>query len=172
MGAFFFGGISHSPLRFYDVPISNIINQNDYLETERNYRYMDKKATPEKRMELARYIREQNMGNRWKLRQREQILYGKEIQTPLFDKNPFAEQGGYNAMTGRNELQSTTTGSFKYRMTLAVLLFVGFLLCDTNQGKILTFSTNEVYEMIQADSLHLYDGSENAVMEELTGLFE
>ncbi|MDE7428806.1 MAG: hypothetical protein K2N00_06000, partial [Lachnospiraceae bacterium] len=70
------------------------------------------------------------------------------------------------------ELQSTSTGSFKYRMTLAVLLFVGFLLCDTNQGKILTFSTNEVYEMIQADSLHLYDGSENAVMEELSGLFE
>lgn len=133
---------------------------------------MDKKATPEKRMELARFIREQNMGNRWRLKQREQILYGKEVQPPPYDKNPFAEPGSYNAMTGGSELQGTATGSFKYRMTLAVLLFVGFLLCDTNQGKILTFSTNEVYEMIQADSLHLYDGSENAVVEELTGLFE
>ena len=132
---------------------------------------MDKKATPEKRMELARFIREQNMGNRLKLRQREQILYGKEIQPPLYDKNPFSESGGYDSLTN-GELQGTATGSFKYRMTLAVLLFVGFLLCDTNQGKILTFSTNEVYEMIQADSLHLYDGSENAVLEELSGLFE
>lgn len=133
---------------------------------------MDKKATPEKRLELARFIREQNMGNRLKLRQREQILYGKEIQPPLYDKNPFSESGGYDSLTNGSELQGNATGSFKYRMTLAVLLFVGFLLCDTNQGKILTFSTNEVYEMIQADSLHLYDGSENAVLEELSGLFE
>lgn len=132
---------------------------------------MDKKATTEKRMELARYIREENMGNRLKLRQREHILYGKETQTPLFDKNTFAEAGGSYGPNGE-ELPNTVTGSFKYRMTLAVLLFVGFLLCDTNQGKILTFSTNEVYEMIQADSLHLYDGSENPVMEELTELFE
>lgn len=132
---------------------------------------MDKKATTEKRMELARYIREENMGNRLKLRQREHILYGKETQSPLFEKSAFAEAGGSYGPNGE-EPPTSVTGSFKYRMTLAVLLFVGFLLCDTNQGKILTFSTNEVYEMIQADSLHLYDGSENSVMEELTGLFE
>ena len=112
------------------------------------------------------------MGYRLKLRQREQILYGKEIQPPLYDKNPFSESGGYDSLTNGSELQGNATGSFKYRMTLAVLLFVGFLLCDTNQGKILTFSTNEVYEMIQADSLHLYDGAENAVLEELSELFE
>lgn len=56
-------------------------------------------------------------------------------------------------------------------MTLAVLLFVGFLLCDTNKGSIFSYSTNDVYEMIRADSLHLYDGGENAVMEELAELF-
>lgn len=133
---------------------------------------MEKKATPEKRMELARYIREENMGNRWKLRQRENILYGREAQPPLFEKNPYAETGGYGMFAGERELANTATGSFKYRMTLAILLFVGFLLCDTNQSKILTFSTNEVYEMIQADSLHLYDGSENTMMEELAELFD
>lgn len=134
---------------------------------------MEKKATPEKRMELARYIREENMGNRWKLRQREHILYGKETQPPLFEKNPYAETGGaYGMLAGEREGTNSVTGSFKYRMTLAILLFVGFLLCDTNQSKILTFSTNEVYEMIQADSLHLYDGAENTVMDELTELFE
>ena len=32
----------------------------------------------EKKMELAQYIREENMGNRMKIRQREKILYGTE----------------------------------------------------------------------------------------------
>ena len=31
---------------------------------------MEKKVTPEKKMELARHIREENLGNRLKLRQR------------------------------------------------------------------------------------------------------
>ena len=46
----------------------------------------EKKVTPEKRMELARYIREENLGNRLKLRQREHILYGKESPMPLYEK--------------------------------------------------------------------------------------
>ena len=62
-------------------------------------------------------------------------------------------------------------GSFKYRMVLAVLLFVAFLLCDTRGNNILSYSTDDVYNMIRADSLHLYDGGENAVMEELADLF-
>ena len=46
---------------------------------------MGNKATLEKKMELARCIREENMGNRVKIRQREQILYGKNTQAPLYD---------------------------------------------------------------------------------------
>ncbi len=53
-----------------------------------------------------------------------------------------------------------------------MLLFVGFLLCDTRDSKILTYSTGDVYDMIVEDSFHLYDGGENAVMEELTNLFQ
>lgn len=56
-------------------------------------------------------------------------------------------------------------------MVLAVLLFVAFLLCDTRGNNILSYSTDDVYNMIRADSLHLYDGGENAVMEELADLF-
>ncbi len=135
---------------------------------------MEKKATPEKRMELARYIREENMGNRLRLRQRENILYGKEFQTPLLDNGKLSEAelyAGYDRLPDET-LQGSAVGSFKYRMVLSVLLFVGFLLCDTRDSKIFDYSTNDVYEMISADSLHLYDGGENAVMEELIEMFD
>lgn len=135
----------------------------------------EKKVTPEKRMELARFIREENLGNRLKLRQRESILYGKEMQTPLFEKGQMQEMGGlagYGAPGGDPGIQDGAMVGFKYRMALAVLLFVGFLLCDTRGSQILSYSTDDVYDMIKTDSLHLYDGGESAVMEELAELFE
>lgn len=136
---------------------------------------MEKKVTPEKKMELARYIREENLGNRLKLRQRESILYGRDTQMPLFEKGQLAEPdvfSGHGAPAGESGAQDGGISSFKYRMVLAVLLFVGFLLCDTKGNTILSYSTDDVYHMIVADSLHLYDGGENAVMEELTELFD
>ena len=135
---------------------------------------MEKKATPEKRMELARYIREENLGNRLRLRQRENILYGKEFQTPLLDKGRLSEAelyAGYDGLPGEMP-QGSSVGSFKYRMALSVLLLAGFLLCDTRDSKIFDYSTNDVYQMISADSLHLYDCGENVVMEELMEMFD
>lgn len=125
-------------------------------------------------MELARYIREENLGNRLKLRQREHILYGKESPMPLYDKGLLAESEGfpgYENGASSEGVPGNATGGFKYRMALSVLLFVGFLLCDTRDSKILSYSTGDVYDMIVADSFHLYDGGENAVMEELADLF-
>ncbi len=133
---------------------------------------MEKKVTPEKRVELARYIREENMGNRVKLRQRENILYGRDLHISPEEKSLFSDVTHTNGTQGEDISNGISTGSFKYRMTLAVLLFVGFLLCDTGKGNIFSYSTNDVYEMIRADSLHLYDGGENAVMEGLAELFE
>lgn len=136
---------------------------------------MEKKVTPEKKMELARYIREENLGNRLKLRQRESILYGKEPQMPLFEKGQLMESDGfpgYGIPAGETGTQDGAMSSFKYRMVLAVLLFVTFLLCDTRDSTILSYSTDDVYHMIVEDSLHLYDGGENAVMEELAELFD
>ena len=134
----------------------------------------EKKVTPEKRMELARHIREENLGNRLKLRQREHILYGKESPLPLYDKGMLAESEGFPGYGNvENEgIPGTATGGFKYRMVLSILLFVGFLLCDTRDSKILSYSTGDVYDMIVADSFHLYDGGENAVMEELADLLQ
>lgn len=135
----------------------------------------EKKVTPEKRMELARYIREENLGNRLKLRQREHILYGKESPLPLYEKgllNGDESLPGYGNTENGEGLPGNATNGFKYRMALSVLLFVGFLLCDTRDSKILTYSTGDVYDMIVEDSFHLYDGGENAVMEELADLFQ
>lgn len=135
----------------------------------------EKKVTPERKMELARFIREENMGNRIKLRQRESILYGKEAPLPIFEKGQLSEPealSGHSLQAGETGLPDGAAGSFKYRMALAVLLFVAYLLCDTKGSPILSYSTDDVYQMIAADSFHLYDGGENAVMEELTELFE
>ena len=133
----------------------------------------EKKVTPEKRMELARYIREENLGNRLKLRQH--ILYGKESPMPLYEKgllNGDESLPGYGNTENGEGIPGNATSGFKYRMALSVLLFVGFLLCDTRDSKILSYSTGDVYDMIVADSFHLYDGGENAVMEELADLFQ
>lgn len=135
----------------------------------------EKKVTPEKRMELARYIREENLGNRLKLRQREHILYGKESPMPLYEKgllNGEERMPGYGNVENGDGIPGNATSGFKYRMALSVLLFVGFLLCDTRDSKILSYSTGDVYDMIVEDSFHLYDGGENAVMEELSNLFQ
>lgn len=133
-----------------------------------------KKVTPEKKMELARHIREENLGNRLKLRQREHILYGKESPMPLYDKALLSGDEnfpGYGNAESSESIPGNATGGFKYRMALSVLLFVVFLLCDTRDGKILSYSTGDIYDMIVADSFHLYDGGENAVIEELAELF-
>jgi hypothetical protein len=138
---------------------------------------MSNKVTLEKKMELARCIREENMGNRVKIRQREQILYGKSNQLPLYDKRAFSgmnETSLYGGTPENSEIPGTSMGGFKYRMVLAVFLFVGFLVCDTNGSKIGAYSTGEVYDMILADTFHLYEDTQdqNPVFEELAGLLD
>lgn len=138
---------------------------------------MSNKVTLEKKMELARCIREQNLGNRVKIRQREQILYGRDTQVPLYDRRSFSginDAMPYGESQENNSMPGSSMGSFKYRMVLAVFLFVGFLICDTNGSKIGAYSTGEVYDMILADTFHLYDegAEENQVLEELAGLLD
>ena len=138
---------------------------------------MDHKVPLEKKMQLAQYIREENMGNRMKIRQRERILYGNDTQMPLFDKGrlqqtapPYADGQQMPEQEGMAPFLSA--GTFRYRMILAVLLFVGFLLCDTRDGKIGSYTTNQVHDMIVADTFHLYDGEGNETREGLAALFD
>lgn len=138
---------------------------------------MDHKVSLEKKMQLAQYIREENQGNRMKIRQRERILYGTDTQPPLFDKSRLTDAASpYENNQMQTQQDGTmpvfSAGTFRYRMILALLLFAGFLLCDTGNGKIGTYTTNEVHDMIVADTFHLYDGDGNETMEGLASLLD
>lgn len=128
----------------------------------------------EKKMALVQYIRQENLDNRMRVRQRERILYGAGSPLPLWDK------GKYNLDMAKEQEQALDpyehsygrepgyTGTFKYRMIIAILLFVGFLVFDTNGNKIGEYSTNDIHEMIVADAFHLYDGEESEEYEKIS----
>lgn len=136
---------------------------------------MEHRIPLEKKLELAQYIREENMGNRMKIRQREKIVYGTDTRTPLYDKGtlnthmqiPYGAEGAPD-----QEVPGLSHGTFKYRMIIAVLLFVAFLVCDTNGSKIGKYTTSDVHDMITADSFHLYDGGGSETMEGLASLLD
>lgn len=135
---------------------------------------MDRKISLEKKMALAQYIREENQGNRMKIRQREHILYGTDTQPPLFNKGRIPVQEGQyeNRPPEVGYAPAFPEGTFKYRMILAILIFVGFLLCDTAGDKIGGYTTNDIHNMIVADTFHLYDGEGNDAMDGLAALLD
>lgn len=137
---------------------------------------MDHKVPLEKKMQLAQYIRAENQENRMKIRQREHILYGTDTQPPLFDRGRLAAASPYEnnqVPSGQGEnMQPVPSGTFRYRMILAVLLFVGFLLCDTKDGRVGSYTTNQIHDMIMADTFHLYDTEGNEMMEGLASLLD
>ena len=133
---------------------------------------MDRKVSLDKKLALAQYIRAENLGNRMKIRQREKILYGTDTQPPLYDTGrlPAFDQQDNSSVENRTTLGSSL-GTFKYRMILAILLFVGFLFCDTGGDKIGSYTTTEIHNMIMADTFHLY-GEGNDTMEGLAALLD
>lgn len=102
----------------------------------------------EKKMELAQYIREENMGNRMKIRQREKILYGTESAVPLWEE--------HNGNADDMQVQPTES-TFKFRMAAAIMLFVAFLLCDAGNYKFFGYSMNDIYGMISEDYFQVYN---------------
>ncbi len=135
---------------------------------------MDHKVPLEKKMALAQYIREENQGNRMKIRQREHILYGTDTQPPLYDRGklPAGEQDYGNQTPEDGMVPVFSMNTFKYRMILAILLFVGFLICDTGGDKIGNYTTGDIHAMIMADTFHLYDGEGNDTMDGLAALLD
>ena len=159
-------------VHFYFLRAVHTINQ----QNERRYsRHMtERKVSRNKKLALARYIREENHGNRLKIRQREKILYGTDTQPPLYDRNGKRESEAYQETPEAEErgIAARPQGTFRYRMILAVFLFAGFLLCDTGSGSVGGYTTDEIQGMITEDTFHLYDGGENAVMDSLAGLLD
>ncbi len=92
----------------------------------------------EKKIKLAQYIRAENMDNRMKIRQREKILYGTENTLPLWDKGESFRREEYSLLPDGYPEDSppNSTGTFRLRMAMAILLFIGFLLCDAGQYKV------------------------------------
>lgn len=134
---------------------------------------MDSKVNINKKLALAQYIREENMGNRMKIRQREKILYGTDTQAPLYDTGRLqAGEPGEGFSTENGAVPGFSSGTFKYRMILAILLFVGFLLCDTGGDKIGKYTTTEIHNMITADTFHLYGSESNSTMDGLAALLD
>ncbi len=127
------------------------------------------RMTVEKKMALAQYIRQENQDNRMKIRQRERILYGDGNILPLWEKGKYGqgmpeeqrEQAGVGGQPYQSP-QDLPTSTFRYRMILAILLFVGFLICDTNGSKLGKYSMNDIHEMIVADTFHLNESGEGA----------
>ena len=133
---------------------------------------MDRKVSLDKKLALAQYIREENLGNRMKIRQRERILYGTDTQPPLYDTGRLQSMEQQENPLPENGLAlGLSFGTFKYRMILAILLFVGFLFCDTGGDKIGSYTTTEIHNMIMADTFHLY-GEGNDTMEGLAALLD
>ncbi len=117
-----------------------------------------KQVPVEKKMQLAQYIREENMDNRMKIRQREKILYGTDSMPPLWSKGepPWKEEYLRQDENAPDQIPPSS-GTFKLRMAAAIFLFIGFLLCDAGQYKIFGYSMSDIYGMISNDYFQIYD---------------
>lgn len=110
----------------------------------------------EKKMRLAQYIRAENMDNRMKIRQREKILYGTESMPPLFHKGEPLRMTDYMGNGEGTEEPAPAVSTFRLRMAAAILLFIGFLLCDAGQYRLFGYSMNDIYGMISEDYFQIY----------------
>lgn len=133
----------------------------------------DKKQVPvERKMKLAQYIRAENMDNRMRIRQRERILYGTENLPPVWNKNEPLRSDGYMPGGEGTEEPAPASGTFRFRMAAAILLFIGFLLCDAGQYRLFGYSMNDIYGMISEDYFELYDGEEPGELPQLSELLK
>lgn len=88
----------------------------------------------ERKMQLTRFIREENAINRMKIRNRESILYGNgkpqlnQEELPLVHDGYLSEDEFGTMRTGQTAAQST----FGLRVILAILLFAAVVYLDRN----------------------------------------
>lgn len=138
---------------------------------------MEQKIPMERKLELAQYIRRENMENRMKVRQRENFLYGTAYDIPVLDGER-RESMGYAAVgqtrmdEGQGAEEKTMLSGFKCRMILALLAFALFLLCDAGGGKVGSYSVKEIHEKIAEDPFGLCGKEGAAVLDELASLLD
>lgn len=93
--------------------------------------------TVEKKLALVQQIRSRYNQNRYDLSNREQILYGKSA--PL----------GANSIDENINLSNTST--FRIRLILAIILFIGIILLEQNNQTIAGFSVKQLFLMLEKD---------------------
>ena len=127
----------------------------------------------DKKMRLIQSIRAENMDNRMKIRQRENFLYGTGSMNnmpPLWSKGE-PMQMGEAYLNGENPEEITpVTNTFRIRMAAAIMLFVGFLLCDAGGYKIWGYSMNDIYGLITEDYFQIYNDKNADELPQLTEL--
>lgn len=126
----------------------------------------------EKKMRLVQSIRAENMDNRMKIRQREKFLYGTESMPPLWNRGEPVQLGEEYPGSGKPEEMTPVSSTFKIRMAAAIILFVGFLLCDAGGYKIWGYSMNDVYRLISEDYFQLYNDKSTDELPQLTEFFK
>lgn len=133
----------------------------------------------DKKLRMAQYIRAENMDNRMKIRQRERILYGLDNNPLIWRKGEALQmeeslRAGVDDRNGLRpeEIPNGVYGTFKLRMAAAIILFIGFLLCDAGQYKIFGYSMNDVYGMISEDYFNLYNSENVDELPQLTELLK
>ena len=102
-------------------------------------------------MQLIHMIREENKTNQQKIRNRENILYGR----PLVSSVQMVEEN-----TEAEDIPAVST--FKLRFLVAVVLFATYLVLDMGGGSILGKNTKEIHLMMKEDyQSNIFDFIEN-----------
>lgn len=99
-----------------------------------------KNVSSEQKLQLIQQIRSRYNEDRYDMRERERILYGRESVRPWEedDMDPEREQ---------QRPQST----FRLRILLAVLLFAAVVMMDSNKTSLGGLTAEKIYQIISAD---------------------
>lgn len=133
------------------------------------------KITTDKKLRLIQSIRAENMDNRMKIRQRENFLYGTgsmDSMPPLWNKGSIMQNGEAYPNAENPEEIAPVNNTFKIRMAAAIILFVGFLLCDAGGYKIWGYSMNDIYGLISEDYFQIYNNKNVDDLPQLTELLK
>ena len=109
-------------------------------------------VTAERRLELVRYIREENNRNRMRMRTRENILYGKRKDTLTGSYAGYYEENGYesgNPLAEETDIPSGKVFSGLWvRTLLATVLFAVYIILDFSGGSIFTVNSDTIHTHI------------------------
>lgn len=104
----------------------------------------------EKKMQLIHMIREENKTNRLKIRNRENILYGRPLSPATY------------SMEETEENAELPVSTFKLRFLLAIALFVMYVILDMGGGSIFGKNTKEIYLLLEEDyQTNIFDFIQN-----------